>query len=102
MISRIYLIVIYIGVFLFLCVESVAQFQKSNMKIAYYFEDEVTNVILPPKYLKYSINKNKTHFQFKEICFILIYKDSLLITKFEQNKIGEIEKKGSLTVFVEL
>jgi hypothetical protein len=65
--------------------------QKSNLQIAIDFEKEINSVIRPQKYLKYSIKKDKKHYQFKEIAFLLIYEDSIVFQSFKIAKDDSIQ-----------
>lgn len=65
--------------------------QKSNLQIGIDFENEINSVIRPQKYLKYTINKDKKHYQFKEIAFLMIYEDSILFKSFTIAKDNSIQ-----------
>ncbi len=83
------------SIILFVGNNSFAQLYKTNMKVAFQYNNKLDSIIMPPKYLEYSINKDKKDYQYQVKCFILIYTDSLLVTKFTENTEGKIERNDS-------
>jgi len=67
-------------------------FSQTNMKEAYFFITKIDTLKPVKRFLRIDIKKGKEYLQYKEIKYVLFYKDSLKIINFRETKKGEINR----------